>query len=223
MTYLLNKINKYNTYRKTTVIALGLMLTVFLGACDLHEPTSFHNKRLTVQENNYAKLYDSQRMSNHTFYSIVENYDRYGDGEMQVTVTYDPQSQNNSSSSAFEHLGAVTAMLRDLGIHEVNGSVLPVNDQHAQSQTLIAYRSYKAVMPDCNQMPGLDDRMPDTSTDYELGCSTETIMAKQIYRPKDLMGNAQLDRSDGRRASNVIDAYRSGEPAEALDAETITE
>lgn len=223
MTYISNILNQYNTYCNIVAALMGVVMAILLGGCDLHEPTSFHEKRLAVYENNYAKIYDSKTVSARTIYDIVENYERYGDGQMNITVTYDPSSKDNSSFTAVEHLGAVTASLRELGIYDVKGGVMPIHDQGVSSQTLVAYRSYSAVMPDCKQIPGLNDRKPDTSADYEFGCSTETLMAKQVYRPKDLLGNSALGRSDGRRAANVMDTYRSGEPAEALDAETITE
>lgn len=211
---------KNNPYR--IYLLCGFMLC-FLSACDLHEPTTFHENRLTVKEDTYTKSHDTEALTDLHIRAIAKGYDRYGDGSMNITVTYDPQSNINNAVRASENLGIVTSALRDQGIRRIKGDILPFNERGVPSKTLISYRAITAHAPDCDPIPGLEDRKPDVSRDYELGCSTETLFAKQIYRPRDLMGQSGVSAADGRRASNIIDAYRSGEPAEDLEAETISD
>ena len=65
-------------------------------------------------------------------------------------------------------------------------------------------------------MPGLEDGLTTEKIgDYRFGCSVDTMLAKQIYRPADLQGSAGADDGDGRRASNSVEYYRRVEREEA--------
>ena len=57
--------------------------------------------------------------------------------------------------------------------------------------------------------------------DYKLGCTIETVFSRQIARPKDLKGRPNTDpTSSGRRASNVVEDYRTGVPNEPMGGES---
>ncbi len=214
----ITNIKRYVTFLFLSFCALGLT-----GCIDMHEPTSFHQSRLTVQEQNYTKMFDTETVDDREIYQVAADYDRYGIGPVQVSVTYNPDSDSNNSIRAIGELGRIKGLLREQGVKSVTGDILPITDKSTVSKTVVSYVSMTAQAPDCKQIPGLEDRVPDTAKDYELGCSTETLMAKQIYRPRDLLGNAGAGRADARRASNIVDGYRTGESADSLNAETVSE
>ena len=56
----------------------------------------------------------------------------------------------------------------------------------------------------------------EKAQDYKLGCSIEIYASKQIARPKDLLGNDDMDNGSGRREANVLDVYQQGKPNEEL-------
>ena len=92
-------------------------------------------------------------------------------------------------------------------------------------KALVRYDSYSALPPeDCGPMPGLEST-EDVSFDenYRLGCSVDMLTARQIARPKDLLGREQQETtSDGRRGSNIVETYRTGTPNEPLEGESAT-
>ena len=51
----------------------------------------------------------------------------------------------------------------------------------------VSYNKLSAAPnPDFKEMPGLNDYRTPRYVDYELGCATQNLMARQIARPSDL-------------------------------------
>jgi len=77
----------------------------------------------------------------------------------------------------------------------------------------------QALAPnDCDLMPGLNTEQTTRFMDgYKFGCSTETMLSKQIAHPADLQGNGKLGARDGRRDAIILDSYKRGEPREGLE------
>lgn len=68
---------------------------------------------------------------------------------------------------------------------------------------------HAAAPAGCRNMPGFDDGLTSEKIgDYRFGCSVDAMVAKQIYRPADLQGNAGHDLGDGRRATSGVEYYR---------------
>jgi len=73
-------------------------------------------------------------------------------------------------------------------------------------------------------MTGIDNRDINVEEAYKLGCSTETLFARQIARPKDLKGQGTTDaNTDGRRSANIVEGYRTGVQNESLGGERASE
>jgi len=73
-------------------------------------------------------------------------------------------------------------------------------------------------------MSGIEDRDHRTDLEYKMGCSVETMIARQIARPGDLLGRAPNSvYKDGRRISNQIEGVRSGAMNEPLGGESASE
>ena len=108
---------------------------------------------------------------------------------------------------------------------DVNTTILPVKGSGNISRALVSYDTYAVKVPDdCEMMDGMEDRNVDPDEDYKLGCTRDALFAKQIANPKDLTGRSVDNQtSDGRRAANIVDRYRTGEPNAALEGETVSE
>ena len=127
------------------------------------------------------------------------------------------------------HASAMAADLskemRKLGVTSVSSGILPVKDAGSQMNAMISYTAYNAHAPkDCSSMSGLKDNDLKVEADYKLGCTIDTVFAKQIARPKDLKGvETPASTFDGRRLTNSVERYRSGIPNEPLEGERASE
>ena len=73
-------------------------------------------------------------------------------------------------------------------------------------------------------MEGFEGQNITVAEEYKLGCTVDTVFARQIARPKDLKGRGiSATTTEGRSASNIVDMERSGAPKEALEGETASE
>ena len=103
---------------------------------------------------------------------------------------------------------------------------MPIKSQGDEARLLISYTSYSAHAPKgCDsEMSGMDGNELGYNEDYKLGCSTKRVVAKQVAKPKHLLGNGKLPaESEGRSATNIVDYQRAGIMNEALDGESASE
>lgn len=207
-----------------SILAAGVL---FVGACEsiVHEPTHINQNRLQVQEEEFFEDIAISDLDDGYIMALSKHYSRHGDGGVDLTVTYDPRSKASTAMHASNEIARISEGLRKNGVAHVETNIMPVKGQGSEARALISYNSYSALAPqDCNLMPGLRDLNVDNDKDYNLGCSVETVFARQIARPKDLQGRAQNDpTSDGRRASNVVELYRTGAFNEPLEGETASD
>ncbi len=195
---------------------------IALSSCTLYEETRITQNRVQVQQEVFSDMIPLQQMNENTIAGLVKHYDRYGDGVVDLSITYDPSSRSFTAMQAGSEMARIVDRLRKNGVNNVNGAILPVQDQD-EPMAVISFTSYTAHAPKgCeNQMAGYHDTDIDIDPDYVLGCSIETTIARQISRPKDLLGNADSGRTtDGRRASNIVDRYRTGAPNEPLEGQS---
>ena len=149
-------------------------------------------------------------------------YRSNGEGTVHVSVLYDPKSKTNTAMQASQEASRIAGLMRDHGIQDLEANILPVNNLGPEANVLMSFTSYSASAPeDCGRLPGYDDTDVSFYEDYKLGCTVETVFARQIARPKDLMGNDDAgETTDGRRASNIGEIYRSGAPNQPLEGES---
>jgi pilus biogenesis lipoprotein CpaD len=148
-------------------------------------------------------------------YKVASNHERYGTNTLMLSLSYDPASKTYDAMKAFQDLAKFKESLRKMGVHSVKAEA--VKSSGATPTLMVAYDSVSAQAPEgCRNMPGFDDGMTTPEIgDYRFGCSVDTMLAKQIYRPSDLQGNAMSDAIDGRRAANATEYYRRIEQEEA--------
>lgn len=202
--------------KKTTALILLVAATAALAACARQSTPSMMNtaKPQLVPETTLEQMPVS-RISDGYLYKVADNYQRYGADTMQLTLAYDPASKQYTAMKAFEDLSSIKSRLKKLGVHSITGET--AKSEGVTPTLMISYDSLSAQAPaGCRNMPGFDDGLTTNAIgDYKFGCSVDTMIAKQIYRPSDLNGNAAGDPMDGRRAANSVEYYRDIQPEEA--------
>jgi pilus biogenesis lipoprotein CpaD len=202
--------------KKTTILMLFVATAAGLAACGRQSTPSMMNTSLPqiVPETTLEQM-PIENVTQSYLYNIADNYERYGVDTMQISLAYDPASKKYNAMKAFEDLAAIKAKLKKLGVRSITGET--VKSEGATPTLMISYDSVTAQAPaGCRNMPGFDDGLTTTQiTDYRFGCSVDTMLAKQIYRPADLQGSGAGDPIDGRRATNTVEYYRQVETDEA--------
>lgn len=198
---------------------LCVTLSLVLMGC-LHSPDHFTPNRVQVEEKAYSEAVSVSEIHEDSIRKAADHYSRHGDGPFDLTITYDP-ALNSGAMRASDEAARLAGLLRKNGVEDIQASILPVKDTGDDIKALFSYTAYNALAPaDCDMMPGIAQRAIEAEEGYKLGCSVETLYARQIARPKDLKGQGVMDpQGDGRRASNIVDTYRSGVPNKPLEGE----
>lgn len=206
-------------FKMTCTLALGVSL-IGVSACSMYKEGTVTPERVKVAEKNDFKEYNVSTLDQAALEDIAHNYKKYGDGDVYVTVTYDPRSREGTAMNASGHAARIVKTLGNLGM-PVHADIMPVKDS-VYMKALFSYDTYMAEAPDCGgTLPGLMDRDHRTDMDYKMGCSIETMLAKQVSRPKDLLGNdPTVSTTDGRGVSNQIELVRTGATNESLGGQS---
>ncbi len=209
------------------LIILGACAPLFLSGCarDLSEPSWISGNSVQVQEHSFVEEVALSDVTNEFVSKTAKHYNKYGGGPVNLSVTYNPNIKGSSSIKASGTAAKIAASFRSKGVRDVEIDVLPVGDQGQDAKLILSYTSYTAHAPkDCGVLYGFDDNKNNINRDYEMGCTIETVMARQIARPKDLLGVGSVNpTTDGRRSGNIVETYRTGAPNEALDGLSASE
>ena len=217
------KKNKLTITLPYTVLAM-IMVVMVLTGCDLHEETTLSQNRVQVQEEHFSDKMPVSSLNDAALRGLASHYTKHGDGPLALTVTYDPKSKTGNAMHASDAAAKLVSGLRTKGVSNVQANILPVKDSGSEMQALVSYTSYNALAPkDCSLMDGYENTNINNDEDYRLGCTIDTVFAKQIARPKDLKGNTNSGITDGRRMANSVESYRTGIPNEPLGGETASE
>lgn len=140
--------------------------------------------------------------------ALAEDYRRFGADSMHLGLVYDPHSRQYTAMKAFEDLARIKDQLAKNGVRDVRAETIKI--EGSEPVLMVTYDTVHATAPEnCSLLPGLDNNVTTRFIgDYKFGCSVDTMLANQIYRPADLAGNDQFDPGDGRRAANVTEYYR---------------
>lgn len=145
---------------------------------------------------------------------LAADYHRYGADMLNLSLAYDPKSKTYDAMTAFKDLARFKDKLNSYGVRTVTAETM---QGEGEPTLMISYDAVKAAAPaGCTAFPGVDDNETTRFINgYKFGCTTESMLAKQIYRPGDLRGRDYMDPGDGRRATNSIEHYRVVTEAEA--------
>lgn len=202
--------------KNTKILTLLLIGTSLLPACTRQSTPSMMNTSLPrlVEETTMDQM-PVANVTDAYLYKVASNHERYGTDQINMSLSYDPKSKTYDAMKAFQDLARFKESLRKMGVTSVRAEA--VKSEGAEPTLMIAYDSATAQAPDgCRNMPGFDDGLTTAEIgNYRFGCSTDTLLAKQIYRPSDLKGNDMSDPIDGRRATNTTEYYRKVDQNEA--------
>jgi len=204
------------------------VLSIGLGGCmDLYEPPSVNDKLIQVKEEAFLQDVPVADVDEGYIRNLAHHYNRYGASTMDLLVTYDPHSKDNTAMNATNTVGDIAQELRVVyDVVNVKAGIMPVASQNEAPRLLISYDSFSAHAPQgCDgMMPGLDGRPSENDSRYKLGCSIATLKARQVARPADLLGrDAVYQTTEGRSAANIVDSHRSGAEKEALTGQSASE
>ncbi len=200
------------------ILILALMVTgaFSLSACSRQSTPSMMNTSLprVIPETKIDQI-AVEDVTDGYLYKVSQNYERYATDTLMMTISYDPKSKEYDSMRAFQDLARFKQSFAKMGIHSVRAEAL--KSEGVTPTLMIAYDAVSAKAPDgCRNMPGFDDGLTTSEIgDYRFGCSINTMLANQIYKPSDLRGNAASDAIDGRRAANSVEYYRQIDQEEA--------
>ena len=208
-------------YTILAIIALCMLLT----GCDLSEPTKVSQNRIQVEEELFTDTVSVADFNEAAVNGLAQHYRKHGDGPVNLTVTYDPKAVSGGAMKASETASSLSKDLRDAGVQNVVSGILPVMQSGNDMNVMVSYTAYNALAPkDCTTMAGFEGSEVNVEEEYKLGCTVDTVFARQIARPKDLRGQSSSDPiTDGRRSANTIETYRTGIPNEPLGGESATE
>ena len=90
----------------------------------------------------------------------------------------------------------------------------------AQTPIVMAFKTYKAVAPECQSLAELDIADATSNNDLPtLGCAIRTNMAAMIAEPADLLGGRELSEGDKVRRGAQLTLWQQGQTTAATRAE----
>tara|TARA_R110002095_G_scaffold90802_1_gene79188 strand:+ start:8042 stop:8728 length:687 start_codon:yes stop_codon:yes gene_type:complete len=200
-------------------------MSLSVGGCmgvDLYEPPTINESRIQVEEETFFQDVAVDDVDDAYLGMLARHYTKHGGSPMDLIITYDPRSYRNTAMKATDMAASIAGSLRGYGVSKVNAGVMPIKSQGDEARLLVTYDSYNARPPEgCdNNMPGMNKSPLEHDERYKLGCSIDTLVARQVSKPSDLLGRGKTEtKSDGRPISNIIDLYRVGTPNTSLDGE----
>lgn len=205
--------------RSALLLSVTAGALVFTGACaKIDMPSHITPEKIQIETQNYSERFKTAEVSAADFDRLAEHFSRYGEGEAEMIISYDPHSRKNTAKKASEQMHRISSEFRRRGLGSLKSSVMALENSGDESEMIIGYTSVTALPPkDCYTMPGFDSRQTHIDTDYQLGCTLDTAMTRQITRPGDLEGRSYGDQDgDARRGAAVVEPYRAGEGSEGL-------
>ncbi len=202
---------------KNLNLKLATVLSVFvLGACTQTTPSMMNTQKPLLVNETIIEQVALNDLSDDMLESLAARYSKNGTGPLELTMAFDPTSKSFTAMSAAQKLQSIKTVLAHKGVRDVVTETLSI--KAAQPALMVSYDSLRAQGPQgCKMIPGLDNN--ETSRflgDYQFGCGTETMMARQIANPADLQGNDGLGPRSGRREANILNGYEKGAPREPL-------
>lgn len=185
-----------------------LMVTCLAVACSPQTTPSMMNvsKPVLTSETAMQQIAVKDIKDGH-LRMIADDYARYGSGSLNLSLVYDPKSSGYTAMKAFNDLSSYKDTLRKFGVKNVSAETVQAA---GDPMLMVTYDAVKAQAPEgCDLLPGTETNQTTRFIgEYKFGCTIDTMLARQIYRPDDLKGNSQLDPGDGRRAANSTEHYR---------------
>lgn len=217
---------------KTVRIFALLMATAALVGCAEEPKTWVNQDRVEVHQDHFTDSFETAKLDDGMLRAIGVYYYRYGNGPMDAVVSYDPRSKVNTAAKAQAEMLRIERALRAGGVKDLRITKTAAAGSGDASTTMVNFEALTARAPEkCGLMPGLEGPNalePNGNDDpaYRFGCSIETMMARQVSRPADLLGKHGFEtNSDARRQDKVLSGrgYYGDKAADKLEGETASE
>lgn len=207
-------------FKRSGLMVLGCGLLLAITACTLDGPTNYTQNEIEIHEKHFSQSYAVSSLNEATLQGIAQDYYKAGEGGIDITVTYDPRSKSYTARRAAETAGNIVQVLNKGGVKHVRTDILPLKDSN-QSTAHISYDYLEALPPEgCRRLDEIEDSAVENYKDYELGCSTDIFLARQVAKPGDLLGRAESQDSIGRRQTNIVDGHKAGTQRGTLEGES---
>ena len=218
-------VNKFKAVFRSAVI---LSLAVFMTACNtfsIDTPTAKNESAIRVLEKDMDFAYSTHSLDDDALRIIADKYIKEGAGHVDFVVSYQAKNPTLTASQASERVAYFASKLRKLGMKDVSGSIIRVDN--TSSQTVFSYRHFSALKPaGCKDTFAVQDSGSEAYDNYKLGCHSQSYLAQQVARPADLLGVDAKDGATraGTTTSNYIDgAYTTGIPNAPLGGASISD
>lgn len=195
---------------------MGLSVMTLAACSPQSTPSMMNIERVQLVHQTAIEQIPAEDVDDVALALIADDYRRYGNGPMELAMVYDPRSKSYTAMKARNQLNDIEKRLNQHGIKQVNIRTMAV--EQGQAALLVSYDSFQAQGPaNCHTMPGVDHHQTTRDiAEYRFGCSTESLLARQVARPTDLMGRGGTNApADGRRAANVVEELRNYGPENA--------
>lgn len=212
---------------RVLVCALLASLSFSVGGCDsiiYSGPSDLTTNKAEVYQENFSYEIATGELTQAEISGISNQYWSNGTGPLRLWVSYDPQSKVNTAMNATRQAEKMKSALAKGGIKDIESEIIPVAESGETSGAMISFKTLAVRAPgDCPEPMGIDFVDIKHNKDYKMGCSIETYTAKQIARPKDLLGQDTMDNDSGRRNANTLEIYQQGKPNAELKGANASE
>ena len=194
------------------LLALGFALTLPACSQSMYTAGTLTPTRAQVAEEQYYHKIHTSELAGLNRHALIDHHAEYGEGAAHIIGFYDPKAGNQKEVRA--KVNCLSNSFRKAGA-DVYNELLPLS---GQSNLAVSYNYVTAKGPrDCTTMAGYAHTDIGNNGDYRMGCTVETLIARQVSNPRDLLGQEHDDvLSDGRSAASIVNTYRQGAQNEPL-------
>jgi type IV pilus biogenesis protein CpaD/CtpE len=214
------------------VLSVLVIPSLLLAGCSVESKSWMNDDRVEVHNDQFTDTFETAKMDDQLLHAVSDYYYRYGNGPANIVVSYDSQSKINTKAQAEKSLWKIREILSRNGVNGIHAATSDAVGSGDISTTLVTFPALAAAAPqNCGLMAGYENPSADISNDpnenpkYRYGCTVESLLAKQVSRPSDLLGKQGFETyADGRRQERVISTqgYYDDKPNEPLDGEKAT-
>ncbi len=218
---------------KAPLVAIAsVVLLCGITGCSVESESWMNHNRVEVTDDQFTDTIPTNEIDGGIINAIATYHYRYGNGPITAVVSFDPRSKVNTRGKAEFAAAKLRQGFSSKGVKEFTVTVASSPATGDVSTTLISFPAIVANAPqDCGMMPGYNNPAdiqsdPSAKAQYSFGCTIETLMARQVSRPSDLLGKDGFETpSDGRRGERVLSTrgYYGDKPNEDLKGLTATD
>lgn len=212
-------------YKNSFFMLFAALISCFAVTSCMSNPSALNYKKVQLKESTHVVELPASEVNSNAMENIVRHYNRFGIGDLNLTITYNPKSKENTALQASGNVRKISRILQKKGLTNIKSSILPVFSE--ESRVLVEYTAVTAHAPQgCTRAPGMQGEGADAmilQSEYQLGCELENMVARQVARPKDMIGVGGSESTEGGRAHNILQPYQKGDASPELEGWTASD